>query len=146
MDKDLSRILFTSYPSLFRDKEDKAKSLMRFGFACGPGWFTILQELIYAIKEEEDKLAEKDPSYERLTVVQVKEKFGGLCFYVSRSTTPEIGKLIEFTENESYHVCEWCGSRNNASRIGSQGWVRTLCRPCRSREKEGFRPWDTHGT
>lgn len=57
------------------------------------------------------------------TIQQVKEKFGGLRFYMDGGT-PEMRNYVRFAESMSMHTCECCGAsgepRNN-------GWVKTLC-------------------
>lgn len=61
---------------------------------------------------------------------QVKEKFGGLRFYVnfregvSETAIEKINALIGFAESLSYNTCEKCG---NLGRIYMIGWNRTLC-------------------
>jgi hypothetical protein len=58
--------------------------------------------------------------------VQVKEKFGGLRFYVERATDKQYD-MISFVENLSYIVCEECGTMNDVH-LYDMGWMRTLCR------------------
>ena len=59
---------------------------------------------------------------------QVKEKFGGLRFYMTTGTD-EMLDLIEEAEEASYKTCEECGSQDATQ--NSNGWIRTLCEPCR---------------
>lgn len=67
-------------------------------------------------------------------VHQVKEKFGGLRFYVG-GVTPEMDAAIEEAEARSFLVCEDCGEPGYP-RAG--GWTRTLCDSCALSEgKEG---------
>jgi len=54
---------------------------------------------------------------------QVKEKFGGLRFYVEGSSDKHYN-YISFAESMSYRTCEECGS---PGRTYHQGWHRTLC-------------------
>jgi hypothetical protein len=56
---------------------------------------------------------------------QVKEKFGGLRFYV-HGATEEQYDIIHHAEAMSYYVCEECGTMKTA-RLYSFGWNRTLC-------------------
>lgn len=58
--------------------------------------------------------------------VQVKEKFGGLRFYV-HGGNDAVHQEIEWAEGLSYHVCEVCGTMQDVS-VWNLGWVRTLCR------------------
>lgn len=54
---------------------------------------------------------------------QVKEKFGGLRFYVDNAT-PAHDQLIRFAEMMASRTCEDCGAPGQAYPFG---WVRTLC-------------------
>ena len=56
-------------------------------------------------------------------VLQVKEKFGGLRFYIAAGNK-EIWKRITKAENESYEICEQCGEPGE---LHQTGWWRTLC-------------------
>lgn len=84
----------------------------------GPGWYPIILDL-------DQDLGAIDPDYQ---LVQVKEKFGRLRYYVE----PEPGKprrgfakLIRSAERMAERTCEECGGAGAAARRGS--WVRTLC-------------------
>jgi hypothetical protein len=96
---------------------------------CGPGWNKLLAELDVA-------LAAIDPEYR---VYQVKEKFGGLRFYVAdgpaRST--EFENLVNEAEAASFRTCEECGGAGATGRAG-YGWVRTLCADCAPEGWEAF--------
>lgn len=89
-----------------------------------PGWDDLLLEL-------DGRLAEIDPSY---TVLQAKEKFGTLRYYVSASdgAAPGSGdKLRELTmyfEDRSAHTCEQCGA--DGAKARHTGWIKTLCDDC----------------
>lgn len=69
--------------------------------------------------------------YPQIVAAQVKEKFGGLRFYVNGASDRQYA-IIHWAESLSYGICEKCGSTKN---IGStQGWLRTLCEECRDPE------------
>ena len=55
--------------------------------------------------------------------VQVKEKFGGLRFYVDRATEQHYD-FISVAESMSYRTCEECGAPGKRY---TDGWHRTLC-------------------
>ena len=55
--------------------------------------------------------------------VQVKEKFGGLRFYVQAATDKHY-QYISFAESMSYRTCEECGA---PGKTYTDGWHRTLC-------------------
>jgi hypothetical protein len=78
----------------------------------------VTQEDIDAAKAKIDAEAALVP-----TVVQVKEKFGTLRFYVN-SATGEQYNYISFAESMSGVTCETCGSPGK--RLG-RGWVYTAC-------------------
>ena len=65
-----------------------------------------------------DEEAEKVP-----VASQVKEKFGGLRFYVDRATE-EHYNYINFAESMSYRTCEVCG---NPGKRYTDGWHQVLC-------------------
>lgn len=56
-------------------------------------------------------------------VDQVKEKFGGLRFYISNGTSA-MYERIEQAEIASQGTCQVCGA---AGRTVDNGWLATLC-------------------
>lgn len=73
------------------------------------------------IAEAKTKMEEEE---QRVPVaVQVKEKFGGLRFYVDRASDKHYD-YINFAENMSHRTCEECGSPGITYHMG---WYRTLC-------------------
>ena len=90
-----------------------------YGFQCSEGWHPLIFKLIKDIAE-----LDKDKS---VKVHQIKEKFGGLRFYID-SGTDEMYKLISEAENKSYTICEMCGKQGKSR--GDLAWVRTLCNRC----------------
>ena len=56
--------------------------------------------------------------------VQVKEKFGSLQFYLSRTPTAEQWIAIEFAQAMSQRTCEICGSPGEILR---DRWHKALC-------------------
>jgi len=78
----------------------------------------ITQEKIDDAKVRMDEEAAKVP-----VAVQVKEKFGGLRFYVQAATDKHY-KYITFAESMSYRTCEECGA---PGKTYTDGWHTTLC-------------------
>jgi hypothetical protein len=66
-------------------------------------------------------------------VVQVKEKYGSLRFYVTKSDDTIYG-MINFAEYLSSKICEDCGTIENVSQ-STDGWITTLCETCRLKDK-----------
>ena len=96
-------------------------NLMSFGFDCEAGWYPLIQELI-------DRLNKEFPN-EEIKVLQVKEKYAGLRFYVSGGTEKS-DKMIDFYEKLSYHICEKCSAFWTAKERVKGGWYKTLCDQC----------------
>ena len=125
MSPDLTRKLFESYPILYQGrKRPITENLMGFGFACGDGWYEIIDDLSRQI-EEYNQTAESP-----VVATQVKEKLGGLRF--DAFNVPEyIYTLIEDAESKSEHTCEMCG---RPGEINSHGWLSCLCDECREKD------------
>lgn len=107
----------------FNNKEQEPYEL--FGIECGKGW----NKLITPILDYIDIYNSGQKEENKIQVYQIKEKFGGLRIYVS-NTTKELDKMIKEAEDQSYKVCEYCGSTDNVKQAG-KGWIKTLCEKCR---------------
>lgn len=125
----------------------------QLGGVVGRGWWPLIREL-------EAKLDQKFPDW---APVQVKEKFGSLCFFANpngpdRVSEVEIGEgkkmpilssperdesidyeafngLIAETERASSSTCEECGEAGKLH-VSERGWYRTLCSSCA--KEQGF--------
>ena len=130
MRKELETILVEKYPNLYsRYGGDIRETCMGWGMSCGDGWFQLIDELSQKL--------------ETLNVVasQVKEKFGGLRFYIEphdESTYDEVCECISEAEEKSYKICEICGKPGE---LRSGGWLRTTCDKCQDTIDEGHIPW-----
>lgn len=85
--------------------------------AVGDGWFQILFDLCAKLQ------AISDSTGEQITATQIKEKFGGLRFYVN-SATDEQYALIDAAEVLADETCEECGAPGIKR---NEGWIKTLC-------------------
>lgn len=132
MKKELQEKLFSQYPKIFAQKDlDKTQTAMCWGIACGDGWYTLLDTLCVNIqnritnvnrnKSEEDKLV--------CQAVQVKEKFGGLCFYIYGGDD-YIDGLVSLAESMSYRTCSECGNPSEENKT-NRGWIYTMCANCK---------------
>jgi hypothetical protein len=79
----------------------------------GDGWALIVEELITGLKA-----VGWDGDLQ-----QIKEKFGGLRFYVGNATS-EMHSLIDAAEQKSLKTCEVCGSPGETR---DRLWIKTLC-------------------
>jgi hypothetical protein len=62
-----------------------------------------------------------------IMITQIKEKFGGLCFYYHGGDN-YIDGLVSLAESLSYRTCEICGSTKDVGM--TQGWLRAVCKSC----------------
>lgn len=120
MKEELELKLVKQYPTLYsKYKGDMRETCMAWGLTCGDGWYEII-----------DELSSKLEPY-GVVAAQVKEKFGGLRFYLEsypKDKFDEIHNLIQTAEMKSFTICEVCGSEE-ATRKG-KFYVQTLCDKC----------------
>jgi len=83
-------------------------------FECGDGWFDLIYGLCSKIKE----------IYPGVKVVQVKEKFGGLRFYIEKAPAV-IYDFIDDAEKESEGICEICGKSGQI--CSHNNWLGVRC-------------------
>lgn len=90
---------------------------------CGEGWKVLIDALV------------AECAREGVTIAQIKEKFGGLRFYVDSPTLPtSLAQAIAGAETLSYYICEDCGKPGQLSSNGR--WLKTLCEV--HRETRGY--------
>ncbi len=109
--------LFVKYPKLF--------SRLKY-VECNEGWIDIIDLLCTQIEIVNSKYP--DPE-EGIFAAQVKQKYGGLRFYISSDGVSEqdqkfVDSLIQKTESYSYKTCELCGSPATTRKY------TTLCEKC----------------
>lgn len=95
--------------------------------SVGYGWRGILTTLVHTLRLT-------DPEFK---IHQIKEKFGGLRFYVGGMSVVGHG-LISWAETRSESVCEACGSWGV---LRENGWWKTLCDDCNELREKDQRPW-----
>lgn len=87
---------------------------------CSEGWDDLIRRL-------HNRMVGIDPGYR---AVQVKEKFGGLRFYVvfseglDQMLRDRAYEFIREAAEESYRTCEVCGEPGE---LNDGPWYRTLC-------------------
>jgi hypothetical protein len=131
--------LAIKYPLLFQ----KAKIT---NLEINSGWLNIIDTLCAMISNhaenvqrglvyeqgksirDHDRIARMEAEFTKLVedlpaIAQVKEKFGGLRFYVYGGTE-EHRNFIRFAEAMSFRTCEQCGAPGETR---STGWTKTLC-------------------
>lgn len=109
-----------------------------FGIECGKGWIPLIKPIIEYIDNYNSNKEEE----EQICIMQIKEKWSTLQIYVSFGTD-ELFDMINKAEEESAHVCEFCGSKKN---IGTtQGYYMTTCHTCvKNMAIENGHPYQWH--
>jgi len=113
---DLQNMLYERYPNLYKQhKLDMTQTCMCWGICAGDGWFDLIDDLSSKLEPL------------GVEAVQVKEKFGGLSFYLNRY--PDKARdIVHKASEKSYEICEICGKDGELRR--DLGWIRTLCGGC----------------
>jgi hypothetical protein len=108
-------------------KGSERNPLALYGLSVGKGWYSLVDELA-------DKLDSLD---DRIRFFQVKEKMGGLRFYIEfipklnmdnqedKNTYKMIHKLIVEYEKKCAMVCEKCGASGKLRT--DLKWKKTVC-------------------
>jgi len=113
------------YPQIFNDSD--------CGTEVGPGWWPALETSFQEIV----RILDEKPGLE-LSIVQIKEKFGGLRFYTdthqtigSKLTDADMSEMrraidaaVGQAERRAGHTCEICGEPGKSR---ATGWIKTLC-------------------
>ena len=128
MTEELELRLNEKYPKIFQPTP--------FHFECSDGWYDLIDTVCSNIQSHVDQkrmskdlgdMNDEEFNEEHQTrAAQVKEKFGGLRFYVDGGDDYIYG-IIALAESMSYRICESCGSKGSIRR---GPWIRTLCDGC----------------
>ena len=77
MKQELDELLCTKYPKMMVNRNlPMMETCMCWGFACGDGWYNILDQLMGNIQHHIDWKNKKEEVVAQVTLDQVKEKFG----------------------------------------------------------------------
>lgn len=138
MREDLEEKLVTAYPELFhRIRTHPVAKTQYYGCDCGDGWFSILDALCGLIARNLRHEHELLGAPSDFKILQIKEKFGGLRFYMHGSN-PYIEGLVDMAEELAARTCEVTGKPGRLYRKPS-GWLATLCPE--EAEKIGAKPY-----
>ena len=103
-----------------------------FGIECGDGWKQLYEPLI-------DWIVEYNKTHDdKIVIEQIKEKYAGLRFYIDHGPK-ELYNLIDKAEEESYKICEFCGTKENVGLV-IQGWYTTICLTCLQKNLKNMYP------
>ena len=149
MREELENQIRQKYPKMFVKETVTRRDGTTFernacwGMDVGDGWYNLIDTLCGVIQNEVDNdiiqhgykvkrgEATEDDAPVQTFPVQIKEKFGGLRFYVNGGSR-EVHGAIHMAESMSYHICETCG---NPGKPNNDGWIKTLCVPCTELDK-----------
>jgi len=112
----LCSLLYSEYNQA-KDRYEFAKESLDNGGKTPWGKDVTVKEV------EEKRLAMEEAANYVPVVMQVKEKFGGLRFYVNGATDKQ-WNYIHFAESMSYRICEECGAPGKRY---TDGWHTVLC-------------------
>lgn len=146
MREELEKKLYEKYPDIFCQKDlPMNETCMCWGICCGDGWYDIIDTLCANIEnyikntvsfnQYLKQTGKPEKPVPKIEAVQVKEKYGGLRFYVN-IPDEHVDGLICMAESMSYHICEYCG---NKGKPNSSGWITTLCDSCRTKKDEKYK-------
>ena len=129
MKKELQEKIFNDFPELYRDRLlPDSVSRMCDGICCGNGWYDTIYELSKEIHEF--CLKHKLTGDRYIRVFQVKQKMGGLRYYIEsyellESISKELQASITKAEAKAAVTCEVCGKPGKLCEI--RNWYNTLC-------------------
>jgi hypothetical protein len=111
MKVELQKQLYEKYPKIFDGH-------MYWGIETGDGWYNLIDNLCGDIQKHVD-----ESGCPQAVALQIKEKFGGLRFYISGGDGA-IDCLIISAEQLSETTCEECGDPGN---LFDDGWLKVRC-------------------
>jgi len=128
--------LCSKYSKIFKNRDmRKFETPIARGLECDDGWFDLISALCHNIQNYVDwkssVLSSEECENLQPVADQVKQKFGGLRFYITGGDE-RIEGMIMMAESMSYKLCEWCG---NKGKLRSGGWVTTLCDSCDAQQR-----------
>ncbi len=116
---EFEKSLFETYPDMLPVTEDH--DFLKYGIECGPGWYNLIWDLTTTIHKYC-----LDNNKEPVKMLQIKEKFGGLRYYINSGDKIIVG-MIWMTEAMSHNTCEDCGEPGK--KVGLVR-IKTLCNGC----------------
>ena len=105
------------------------------GVECEEGWKDLIMRTLRGITIADPEKV--------LRIFLIKEKFGGIRIHLdhyaellSQAHKNIIDSFIGNAENQSFQICEECGSVDVVQRIIVRGWIHVRCEKCAEKFKE----------
>lgn len=121
--------LIQKYPKIFQDYKGNPERVNWYGVP--KGWLPVIDKLCGAIQSYIDNVTRysegKTYKAPQVTCTQMKEKFGGLRFYVEGGDDHTDG-MIYMAEHLCDNTCQDCGAEEDLGM--TSGWISVLCRNC----------------
>jgi hypothetical protein len=103
--------------------------------SCGEGWTTLLQCFLacvsvlvsqedVAVDSSETRTLSDSPSEPTFSLLEAKEKWGGLRLDYTQIASTNLDPLVEMAELLSERLCEQCGAPGT---VRSGSWLQSLC-------------------
>jgi hypothetical protein len=123
--------LIQDYPVVFRNMDTSVIS------SVPAGWYSIVDDLctnLTPLLEEALQANPESPDEPLFSLLQIKEKFGGLRIYFMMNTKNDdlyikVQKMIDIAEDASYETCQITGKPGVLCKNGR--WFMTLCEESR---------------
>jgi hypothetical protein len=131
--------LITKYPKIFNPTIGQPYGM---NWQVPDAWIPVIDILCGAIQKHIDTFSRWSKEKEdwvkpqQVTCVQMKEKFGGLRFYINGGDE-QVEGMISMAEHMCYNMCQHCGTRENLGVTG--GWITICCKSC-SEESTNWKP------
>lgn len=131
--------LIEKYPKIFQMYEGNPSGV---NWGIPEAWIPVIDDLCGAIQRYIDGVSRWDKEKQdwvhppQATCIQMKEKFGGLRFYIDGGDD-HIEGMISMAEHMCYNMCQHCGTKEN---LGvTDGWITICCKDC-SKESTNWKP------
>ncbi|MGB4860124.1 MAG: hypothetical protein WBP11_12470 [Dokdonella sp.] len=122
MNPPLNDKLLARYPLIFAEHFSPGSAMSR-GVECGDGWFDLIDALCALLQRQTDY-----GNQPQAIAAQVKEKLGGLRFYLRNASERQRG-MIDMAQELSFRICDQCGSPGS---LIQESWLKTRCELHRS--------------
>jgi len=141
MNNQLKNNITSQFPSLF--VKANGRDSIRY-ISCGQGWSQIILNLSKKLDGLVRNSGVDEADWPK--VIQIKEKFGKLCYYVNGDAGIEnFHTTITEAEALANKCCENCSESDlvETKAWGTTSWQKTLCQSCGDKySKDGWKSFE----